>query len=113
VLEVAAYDPVTHTCTVFSGCGAQPDWLKNIQATPPLALQIGRERFRPEVRVLSPTEAINVFERYLAAHPRMARALFRSVGIRLDRSHPDVVSLSRSVPVVVFCPHPDAAASRA
>jgi deazaflavin-dependent oxidoreductase (nitroreductase family) len=108
ILEVVAYDPATHACTVFSGYGIQADWLKNIQAAAPLAMRIGHDRFTPEARVLPPDEAMGVFEGYLAAHPRMARTLFRTVGIHLDTRHPDVASLSRLVPVVVFQPRQDA-----
>ncbi len=56
VLEVIAYDSATRESIVLSGWGERADWYRNIEANPAMEIRIGRERYVPKQRFLSPEE---------------------------------------------------------
>lgn len=69
VLEVIKYDASTSESIVVSGWGQNADWFLNIKASPALAIQIGRQWFRPVQYILSPDEAYSVLEEWQGRHP--------------------------------------------
>jgi deazaflavin-dependent oxidoreductase (nitroreductase family) len=55
-LEVVRYDPATGESVVVSAWGEEADWYRNIEANPAMEIRIGRERYVPKQRFLSPEE---------------------------------------------------------
>lgn len=84
VLEVVHYNPATKGCIVMAGYGAQSDWYLNIQARPAIEVQIGRQRYTPQQRMLSTEETVHVLEEYQQRHPRAFRAFMRFIGYDYD-----------------------------
>jgi len=64
VLEVVDYQARGPTVTVMSGFGHAADWLKNIAASPPAVVTIGRRRFVADHHLLDVDEAAAVLQSY-------------------------------------------------
>jgi deazaflavin-dependent oxidoreductase (nitroreductase family) len=82
VLEVVEIGPEGRP-VIVSGFGARSQWCKNITADPSVTVTWGKRRFEANAERRSQGEALGVFERYRAAHPRAARVLGGSIGVSL------------------------------
>lgn len=69
VLEVLQHDRETVTSIVMAAYGERADWLRNIQHSPPLEVQIGGRRYVPEYHVLSDDEARHFLKTWEREHP--------------------------------------------
>lgn len=114
VLEVVAHPAETGEYVVVSGLGKGSDWYRNIQAGPPVRVEIGRDRFAPVHRVLEPDEAAIVLADYerrnRALAPIVRTTLTRLLGWRYDGSEQARERLTGELPFVAFRPRPANAA---
>jgi len=104
VVEVVHYDSSTQECIVMSGYGVQSDWYRNIQVQPASGVQVGRQRYTPQQRMLSSTETLAVLERYQRRHPLLFRALMHLVGYTYDGTPEGLWTLSQFLRGVAFHP---------
>lgn len=108
VLEVLDYLPETHEVFVVSGFGRRADWLRNIEAAPAVHLQVGRDGFAPDHRLLAAEEAVAVLAGYEQRHrlimPVVRPILSRLSGVRYDGSAVARGELVQRLPVVCFRP---------
>jgi deazaflavin-dependent oxidoreductase (nitroreductase family) len=106
VLEVLRFEAELRTAYVLSARGRRSQWLRNVQAAPPLELRIGRERLVPRMRILPPDEAARELARYEQAHPLLRpgvrRPLGRRAGIPYDGSELARRQVVERLPVVAF-----------
>lgn len=109
VLEVVGRDQKHGEYVVMAGFGRASDWYQNIQAGPEAAeIEIGREHFVPDLRVLDPDEAAATLASYerrnrLAA-PIVRRVLGRLIGERYDGSEAARREVVRLLPMIGFRP---------
>ncbi len=108
VLEVIHYDPATRECIVMAGYGAQSDWYRNIQAHPAIEVQIGRQQYKPQQRILSSEETLHVLQEYQRCHPWRFRELFplllRLAGYAYDGTPHELRAISEVMRGVAFRP---------
>ena len=108
VLEVVGAGPAAGEVIVIAGLGPTTDWYRNVLASPPTEVAIGRSRFRPIVRTLDESEAIAVVADYEHRN-RWVRPVVRPVlswllGWRYDGSGDARSRLVRQLPLVAFRP---------
>ncbi|MGH9307402.1 MAG: nitroreductase family deazaflavin-dependent oxidoreductase [Acidimicrobiales bacterium] len=110
VLEVIAFDESLREVVVVAGLGPSTDWYRNIQASPPIQVRIGRDRFQPVVRHLDEDEAIGMLADYERrnrwAAPVVRRVLTWLVGWPYDASDGARRRLVKQLPLVAFTPAP-------
>jgi deazaflavin-dependent oxidoreductase (nitroreductase family) len=100
VLEVAHYDAPAGEAVVITPWRAE--WLKNIEAAPAQEIQIGRARFRPLQRFLSPDDVARVLDAYRLKGRLESAGLARLVGWRGDLSESDRVRIASRIVGVAF-----------
>jgi hypothetical protein len=66
---VLRYDPETHEAVICSVWGQSTDWVRSIRVRPTLQVQIGRESFTPQQRILSGEEGFAVTVEFRRRHP--------------------------------------------
>lgn len=103
-LEVVRYDPATEESVVVSAWGEKADWYRNIVANPAQEIRIGRERYVPEQRFLSPEEVYAELATYERRHPWLVRTIPRWLGFRLDGTVEARRKFARSLRMVAFSP---------
>ena len=109
VLEVARYDKRSRTYIVAAGWGPGSDWLRNIQQTPRVWVQSGRDRLQAQATILAADRAAQEFRAYLRHHPLRARAMSRLLTGQpyVKAQAVELVQrLARTIPVVAFAPAP-------
>ncbi len=95
VVMVLSYNPQTREAIICSAWGPETDWIRNIRAQPALKVQIGRESFTPEQRLLSEDESAAVVAEFRRRHPYRLRLLASVLGwddLRSDAAARDFVS---------------------
>jgi deazaflavin-dependent oxidoreductase (nitroreductase family) len=103
-LEVLHYDPHSRESVVLSAWGKKADWYRNIEASPPLEVETGGERYPPAPRFLTSEEAYAVITEYVIRHPLAARVLERVFGFPVTRSVASRMAFAESVALVAFRP---------
>src|SRR5579862_2878852 len=104
VLEVVSYDPSTQECIVMSGYGTQSDWYRNIKVHPAIEVQVGRQRYPPQQRMLEDQETRTRLEEYQRDHPLLFRELMCLVGYASDATPEGLRALSRVLRGVAWRP---------
>jgi deazaflavin-dependent oxidoreductase (nitroreductase family) len=108
VLEVIAWDEEASEAVVMSGFGRSSQWYRNILASDPVEVQIGRRRFTPSVRELDADEAVRVVARYeqrnRIAAPVIRAVLSKTAGFRYDGSESARRRLVDALPLVALRP---------
>src|SRR2546421_4814868 len=104
VLEVLQYDKASGIYYVFAGWGDQSDWVKNIEKTPQVVIDVGQQPFRASATRLPPAEAESTVLAYARRHPRLIRVLPRLLGYRVDGTEQDLRALARQSIVIAFEP---------
>ncbi|MFE0024425.1 nitroreductase family deazaflavin-dependent oxidoreductase [Amycolatopsis sp. NPDC059021] len=111
VLEVVGADPAAREVMVIAGLGPGADWYRNIQASPPLEVVVGRRRFTPGHRVLGEDEAFAVMTAYERRNrwirPVLRPLLGKLVGHPYDGGDAARRSLVSQLPIVAFRPRQD------
>jgi hypothetical protein len=69
------YDEATGEAVICPARGAETDWYRNLQAGPPIQMQLGRDSYVPEHRFLSDDEAFEVGVGFRRDHPHRLRLL--------------------------------------
>ena len=101
-IEVVEYDLIRREYIVCSGTGPQADWYRNLQAHPAVEIQVGKKRWQPSQRFLSPEEAAERFARYEGRHRRTSAALLREMGNKYDGTDQDRTRMMAGMPMVGF-----------
>lgn len=105
VLEVVHYNSATQECIVMSGYGAQSDWYRNIQVRPAVEVQVGRQHYTPQQRMLTPEETLAVLQEYQRAHPRLFREFMHMLGYTsYDGTYEGLLALSHALRGVALRP---------
>ena len=108
MLEVVQWDPSLREAVVMSGFGPGSNWCLNVVAGGAEEIEVGGERFRPEVRRLEIDEAVRVMAGYehrnRVAAPIVRFVLSRLVGFRYDGSEAARRKLVEALPLVAFRP---------
>ena len=104
VLEVLQRDRARDLYYVLSGWGEQSDWVKNIETTPLVTINVGHRRFHALASRLSPEEAELKVIAYGRQHPHLVRFLPRMLGYRIDGTEGDLRALAHLGIVVAFEP---------
>ncbi len=106
VLEVVRHDQKTGVYIIASGWGEKADWLRNIERTPDVTVQSGREHFDAKAVRLPVAEAAREFADYTKRHPAAARTLARFlIGERLSGSEENCQRLAETIPLVALRPN--------
>ena len=104
VLEVIQHDKASNTYYVFAGFGEKSDWLKNVEKTPEVVINVGRRRFHALAMRLSTEEAELKLLDYARRYPVAIRVLPRMMGYKVDGTEADFRALARMGIVVAFHP---------
>ncbi|MGH2481611.1 MAG: nitroreductase family deazaflavin-dependent oxidoreductase [Ktedonobacteraceae bacterium] len=104
VLEVAHFDPTTQECIVMSGYGTQSDWYRNIQVHPATEVQVGRQRYTPQQRMLEAQETLHILQEYQRHHPWRFRELMHLAGYSYDGTPEALRAISQALRGVAFRP---------
>jgi deazaflavin-dependent oxidoreductase (nitroreductase family) len=103
-LEVLHFDPRSRESVVLSAWGQKADWYRNIEASPPLEVETGGERYPPMPRFLTAEEAYAVITAYAIRHSLVARVLERAFGYPVTRSAASRRTFADSAVLVAFRP---------
>jgi deazaflavin-dependent oxidoreductase (nitroreductase family) len=105
VLEVIHFEAKPTYAAVLSGWGKRSQWFRNIEASPPLAVWIGEDRWlEPEFLVLEPDEVVEVVEEYRRNHRLLMWTLDRFFGWPRNIGDERRRELMRDLTVVFFRP---------
>jgi deazaflavin-dependent oxidoreductase (nitroreductase family) len=104
VLEVVHYDSSTQECIVMSGYGTQSDWYRNIQVHPVAEVQVGRQSYLPQQRMLSAEETRTRLEEYQRDHPLLFRELMYVMGYVYDGTSEGLRTISQVLRGVAWRP---------
>jgi deazaflavin-dependent oxidoreductase (nitroreductase family) len=108
MLEVVNWDSSTDEAVAMSGFGTGSNWYRNVLADGAEEIEIGGERFRPEVRRLETDEAVRVMAGYelrnRIAAPIVRFVLSRLAGFRYDGSDAGRRKLVATLPLIAFRP---------
>jgi deazaflavin-dependent oxidoreductase (nitroreductase family) len=108
ILEVVEWDSAQRAALVLAAWGARSDWVRNLEAGPPIAVAIGRDRFRPTARRLGAEELEAALLRWRARHSWEARGLGAIVGVPAEAlGTPEGSELLASVVAYQFRPAPE------
>lgn len=103
VLEVIDHDATTGSYIIASGWGRQADWLRNIQKTPQVLVDVSGRRFEATAEPLDQDAATRVAHNYARRHPLAFRALAgRMIGEALTGTEADERALAQAVPFVAL-----------
>ncbi len=104
VLEVLQHDTASDSYYVLSGWGEKADWLRNVEKTPEVIINVGHRQFHARAIRLESEEAERAILAYAKRNPIAIRMLPRLMGYRLDGSEEDFRALARLGIVVAFHP---------
>lgn len=108
MLEVIAENRRSGEVVVMAGLGRSAQWLRNVEAGNAVEVAIGRDRFRPRHRLLSPEEASELLAEYERRNrwltPILRRVLSRLAGWRYDGSAEARLRLVSQLPLVGLRP---------
>lgn len=80
---VLAEDRATGEAVICSVWGRRADWILNLEAHPGVLVQIGRDSYVPQHRLLTDTEALAVGRDFRRRHPYRVRLIRRALGVDL------------------------------
>jgi deazaflavin-dependent oxidoreductase (nitroreductase family) len=80
VAMVLDYDKATREAVICAAWGAETDWCRNLQTSPAIKAQLGRDSYVPEQRFLDDDEAFEVGVGFRHDHPHRLRLLSTVLG---------------------------------
>lgn len=85
VAEVVRYDPAVPEVVVVAAWGREPDWYRNLKATPAAEIRISSQRWEgPRHRFLDTGETLVVLRAYRRAHPHAWKRIAPILGFPVD-----------------------------
>ncbi len=106
MLEVIRYEKderAKERYTVFSGWGERSDWVKNVEKTPQVTIQVGRHSFYAHAIRPSAEEAETILLAYTRKYPpRLIRFFFGLLGYQTDGTEADIRVIARRSTIVTF-----------
>src|SRR5579875_810078 len=102
VLEVIHSDKAAGEYTVFSGWGKQSDWVKNVEKTPQVIIQVGQRSLRARATRPGPEEAETILLAYARKYPRLIHFVFRLLGYRSNGTEEDIRAIARQSTIITF-----------
>jgi deazaflavin-dependent oxidoreductase (nitroreductase family) len=109
VLEVLAWQPGTREAVAISGFGRKANWYRNVLAGGAVEVEIARECWLPQMRVLEPSEAVEVLADYERRNrllaPIVRRVLSRLARLEYDGSPEARLAVVTALPLVAFRPN--------
>jgi deazaflavin-dependent oxidoreductase (nitroreductase family) len=102
MLEVIHYEKRQQTYTVFSGWGKRSDWVKNVEQTPQVIIQVGKRSFHAQAARPAPEEAEDILLAYARRYPHLIRLFMRFLGYQTDGSEEDMREIARQSVIVTF-----------
>ena len=112
VLEVVRYDPDIRESIVVSAWGERADWYRNLRANPAVEIRVGRERYAPVQRFLTPEEVYAEIAGYKRRHRFLARTFSRLlIGLPLDGTDTARRTFAASLRMVAFRPRSESEAN--
>ncbi len=88
--------------TAFSGWGERSDWVKNVEKTPQVIIQVGRKSFHAQAVRTSTEEAETILLRYARKHPYLIRPFFRLLGYRIDGTEDSLRAMAHQSTIITF-----------
>ncbi len=104
VLEVVNHDRQSGSYVVAAAWGHRADWLRNLEAHPRAAIEVGLRRMEVGAQRLDPEEAERVFREYARRYPFALRILSRVMGYPVRGTEEDIQQLAELVPLVRLSP---------
>lgn len=105
VLEVVGYDRSIPEVVVIAAWGERAQWVRNLEASPAISVQIGRTRWpAPEHHILDAERTAEVIATYRREHPFTARLIGKLLGWPLDMTDPAYEPFVRTLCAVAFRP---------
>ena len=104
VAMVLRYLPETQEAVICSAWGPDTDWMRNITAHPASRVEVGREAFIPEQRILSEDESLLVVTECLHQHPWRFRFLSFVLGWGNLRDESVARDVVHTRPFIAFRP---------
>lgn len=103
VLEVVYHDAAADIYYIASGWGAKSDWLRNIEKTPTVKVQVGRRIFSSRAQRLSIPQAQATLLQYARQHETAFRALSKMmIGKTLASTPEACLELAQAIPLVAL-----------
>lgn len=102
MLEVIRFEKSRQEYTVFSGWGKRSDWVKNIEKTPQVTIQVGRHLYSAQAIRPAPEEAESILLAYARRYPRLIRLFMRFLGYQTDGSEEDMRAIARQSTIITF-----------
>jgi deazaflavin-dependent oxidoreductase (nitroreductase family) len=98
VVEVVHHDTGTDTYFIASGWGENSNWLRNVQKTPMVRVNVGKHYFEAMAKRLSLPKAQSTLLAYARRHPWLFPTLAKiMIGRRLKPTEEDCLILAQSV----------------
>lgn len=105
VVETVRFDPSVPEAIVIAAWGRDPDWYRNLQASPAFEVRVGGHRWlAPEHRFLYAEEILGVLLDYRLADPYAWNRLAPLLGLPADLTDPRWAEISTSIHAVAFTP---------
>ncbi|MGH3758048.1 nitroreductase family deazaflavin-dependent oxidoreductase [Actinophytocola sp.] len=106
VVETVRFDPAVPEAVVVAAWGKNPDWYRNLHASPALEVRIGAHRWPgPDHRFLDADETLGVLLAYRRAHPHAWKRLAPLLGFPTDPADPRWPEVAARVHAIAFTPH--------
>jgi deazaflavin-dependent oxidoreductase (nitroreductase family) len=103
VLEVVNWDKATGAYYIASGWGERSDWLRNVEKTPQVQVDVGGRHFTAIAERVATDEAASVLYAYARRHPFAFRELAGVMaGRKLQPTAADSRVLAAVVPLVAL-----------
>jgi deazaflavin-dependent oxidoreductase (nitroreductase family) len=113
VVEVVDHDLASDTYFVASGWGGRSDWLRNVEKTPRVRVDVGARRFEADAVRLPVDDAVRALGSYAGRHPKAFAELGKLLlGERLAPTPQDCRKLADRVPLVALRVAPTDAGAR-
>lgn len=105
VLEVVGKDSGSGVYYIASGWGEGSNWLRNIEKTPGVGVQVGKRKFRAKAKRLPVEKACAVHYDYAQTHPKSFGVLTKKIlGKKLEPTKENASKMAKYVPIIALEP---------
>ena len=96
VLEVVRHDRKTNTYVIASGWGEQSNWIRNVERTPAVTVQVGLRKWPASAARLTSDESERELADYAIRHPASFRGLVKRYQIDFEPT-PNTEAICRQI----------------